>query len=113
MNNNEFSLACRILSLGVEGAAGALGVNERTVRRWLTGDRPVPEGIEGRLAVLLDDFEADALLECVADAAETRDAADKWLRIAAKAADKSGVSVAEIADAAGVTRPTGYKLVQE
>lgn len=30
--------------------AGALGVDERTVRRWLTRERPVPEGVRRELA---------------------------------------------------------------
>jgi DNA-binding transcriptional regulator YdaS (Cro superfamily) len=33
--------------------ANVLGINERTIRRWVTGDRPVPPGVQQEIARLL------------------------------------------------------------
>ena len=33
--------------------ANVLGINERTIRRWVAGDRPVPPGVQQEIARLL------------------------------------------------------------
>jgi hypothetical protein len=33
--------------------ADALKINERTIRRWIAGDRPVPPGVQQEIARLL------------------------------------------------------------
>ena len=42
----------RVLSLSVNQMAEALGVSERTVRRWELGTRPIPDGVAERVHLL-------------------------------------------------------------
>lgn len=58
MTPTEFRAACTMLwgdgrTWGVEGAAQFLGVSERNVRRWATGEKIVGPGLS---AALLDEL---------------------------------------------------------
>ena len=59
------------LGLTTEALAGLLGVHERTVRRWETGEAVVPEGVAADVADIRADAEqdvADAVLRLDPDA---------------------------------------------
>jgi len=43
MTGTEFRTAIAVLGLSQLGAARLLGVDGRTVRRWISGERDVPE----------------------------------------------------------------------
>ena len=40
--------------------ANALGINERTIRRWVAGARPVPSGVRQEITRLLKERAAEA-----------------------------------------------------
>lgn len=70
MNPAEYDTLIRRLGLSVSEAAALHGVEDRTVRRWCTGERAVPEDAVETLRVLETDMAAD--LENILRTAEHR-----------------------------------------
>jgi DNA-binding transcriptional regulator YiaG len=52
MTEEEFQRTLRKLELSTAAAARLVGVNERTVRRWWSGEAPVPAPVERFLRYL-------------------------------------------------------------
>lgn len=46
MTPAQFKKALKTAGLTQRGAAKSFGVNERTVRRWVKGDDPVPQTVQ-------------------------------------------------------------------
>jgi DNA-binding transcriptional regulator YiaG len=53
MDQDQFRFALDKLGLTQVGAAHLLNVNERTLRRWATGDQPVPLAVAYLLAIMI------------------------------------------------------------
>ena len=53
MTANQFRATLARLGLSQRGASRLFNVNERTVRRWASGDIAVPEGIVTHLQTML------------------------------------------------------------
>lgn len=54
MKPAEFTNTIKHLGLSQVGAAAFLCVNDRTVRRWVSGDMPVPRVVELLLLVMVE-----------------------------------------------------------
>lgn len=102
-------IATRVLGWSVDDAASALGVDQRTVRRWLAGDQPVPPPLASELSEHLDGLDSDELVDAVRDAAELLAASRVWLERASVTAVNNGVSVADVATTAHKSRETIYR----
>lgn len=46
MTGRQLGQALKRLELAQAAAARQLGVNDRTLRRWIAGDLPVPRGVD-------------------------------------------------------------------
>jgi transcriptional regulator with XRE-family HTH domain len=53
MTGEQYLKAAEALGLTREQAAEFLGVNERTIRRWIAGTSPVPKSVEMLLTLTL------------------------------------------------------------
>ena len=49
--------ACRVTGLSGRALAARLGVNERTVRRWLAGEQPLSRSALAHLDLLLSTYD--------------------------------------------------------
>lgn len=56
MNAATFKTLCEAMGLSNEGIARAFHVTPRTVRYWLSGETPVPDGVADELADLWTDW---------------------------------------------------------
>jgi DNA-binding transcriptional regulator YiaG len=62
MTPDQLRIAIDRLSLSQRGAARLLGVNERTVRKWIAGDAEIPQSaamvlnISNKFALTPEDF---------------------------------------------------------
>ena len=63
MTPHEFRAAREALGLSAAKLAAELGVDPRTIRRWLSGDQPVPELVAKWVEKMLSDHR-----ECVIQA---------------------------------------------
>lgn len=63
MNNREYQAALDKLGLSQLAGARLLGVDDRTSRRWASGERPVPNPVERflRFLIVLGMSGADAM----------------------------------------------------
>jgi hypothetical protein len=88
--------------------ARAIDVADRTVRRWIAGEREIPPGVEAELDRLERRHKAAAALEELARRQEVAGATDAVvLEIKASSARRYPMTVRAIAD---VLEPLGIKL---
>jgi hypothetical protein len=53
VTNDQFRAALATLRLPVTGAAKLFNVNERTARRWASGEQDVPRAVEIALGLMI------------------------------------------------------------
>jgi DNA-binding transcriptional regulator YiaG len=74
MTADEYRTAYAALGLTQAGAARLLGVDERTSRRWATGERDVPPPVSRFLTFLImAEITADEVMKTLADGAHDAD----------------------------------------
>jgi DNA-binding transcriptional regulator YdaS (Cro superfamily) len=67
LNSTQYRTSVAALGLTLAGAARLLGVDERTSRRWASGEREVPETVARFLSFLISaDIKPDEVMRALA-----------------------------------------------
>lgn len=110
MTPDEFCREMDRLGLTQLGAAELMGVNDRTIRRWMRGERPIPPLVSTFLATVdprpwADDGGARTLIPPHPPGEPIDDGAAERLATALAAADAADAALHAAADAAPASAP--------
>ena len=96
MTKEEFAAELARLGMSAQQAAIVLGVNDRTIRRWLAGDRSLPPAVVRLLATMTPEDHRPPVTEPVSRSQELQDRQMEAARLAdAEIARREALAAAE------------------